>query len=167
MPIDMERPNLRKRFRGYDTRMVDALLRGAARSMHELRMENEALRERLAAQFDELERARNQERVVTDVLTHAQRTADETRAAAHRQAEALVEEARLAALAEKINGQRELSECRLDLERLREERVRAEREIRALVERILRDLESPNRTMAVIETPTLRIVEGEAEVAGA
>lgn len=170
MSIDLERPDLRKRFRGYDVRAVDSLLRGAARTLHELRMENETLRERLSAQFDELERARGQERVVTDVLAHAQRTADETRATAHHQAEAIIEEARLATVRERLDGERQLTETKLELERLRAERSHAEKELRALLERLLREINPPAQaTLAVVEvsTPTLHVVEGDMDFAGA
>lgn len=171
MSIDLERPNLRKRIGGYDVRAVDTLLRGAARTLHELRMENETLREKLSAQYEELERARGQERAVTDILAQAQRAADETRAAAHRQADALIEEARLAAIQERLDSQKQVSEASYELERLRDERVRAERDLRMLLERMLRDLDgrSPSK-QAVIEvdssSPPLEIVAGEGMVAG-
>ena len=153
MPIDLERPELRRRFRGYDVREVDSLMRGAARSLHELRMENEALRERLVSQSEELDRARSQERLMNDVLINAQRAADETRAAAQKHADAILEEARLGALAERVNTQQQISETRYELERLRQERARAEAEIRATLERLMREL-------GPVEAPTLTVVEG-------
>ncbi|MGV3616654.1 MAG: DivIVA domain-containing protein [Fimbriimonas sp.] len=165
MPIDLEHPDLRRRIRGYDVRAVDALLRGAARSLHELRMENEALRERLAGQTEEVERVRSQERMMSDALVTAQRAADETRAAAQKHADAILEEARLAALAERVSGQQAISEIRFDMERLRAERARMEGEIRALLDRMLRELGPTNTTLAVVEAPTLTIVDGVADAA--
>jgi cell division septum initiation protein DivIVA len=167
MPIDLERPDLRKRIRGYDVRAVDALLRGAARSLHELRMENEALRERLAGQTEELERAHGQERLMSDVLINAQRAADETRVAAQKHADAMVEEARLAALAEKVAGQQQISEIRYEIEKLRAERARMEADTRSLLERMLRELGPAQVTQPVIDAPTLTIVEGEADAVNA
>jgi len=155
MPIDLERPNLRKRFRGYDVNAVDTLLRGAARTLHEQRMENEALRERLASQTEELERARAAERMTQDVLLSAQRAADETRASAHRQADAMLEEARVSAMAERVNAQQQILEVRSEIERLRADRVRLEVELRALLERYLREL-GP--------APSLTLVEGNLAV---
>lgn len=163
MPIDLERPDLRKRIRGYDVRAVDALLRGAARSLHELRMENETLRDRLTGQTDELERAQSQERLMSDVLVNAQRAADETRAAAQKHADAILEEARLAALAERVAGQQQVSELRYEIERLRSDRARMEADTRAFLERMLRELGPAQLTQAVIEAPTLTIVHGEAD----
>lgn len=167
MPIDLERPELRKRLRGYDVQAVDALLRGAARSLHELRMENEALRERLVSQTDELDRARNHERMMSDVLINAQRAADETRALAQKHADAIIEEARLASLAERVAGQQKISETRFDMERLRNDRVRMEQEIRGLLDRMLRELGPEASTHAVIEAPTLTLIDREADAAGA
>lgn len=163
MPIDLERPDLRKRIRGYDVRAVDALLRGAARSLHELRMENETLRERLVGQTEELERAHSQERLMSDVLVNAQRAADETRAAAQKHADAIIEEARLASLAERVAAQQQVSDLRYDIERLRHERARMETETRSLLDRLLRELGPVSITQAVIDAPTLMIVEGEAD----
>lgn len=167
MPIDLERPDLRKRIRGYDVRGVDALLRGAARALHELRMENETLRERLAGQTEELERVHGQERLMSDVLINAQRAADDTRAAAQKHADAMIEEARLAALAERVAGQQQASEIRFEIERLRAERARMEADTRALLERLLRELGPPPVTQAVAETPPLTIVHGEADAVNA
>lgn len=167
MPIDLERPDLRKRIRGYDVRAVDALLRGAARSLHEQRMENETLRERLASQTEELERVHGQERLMSDVLINAQRAADETRAAAQKHADAIIEEARLAALAERVSGQQQVSDIRYEIERLRAERARMEADTRSLLERMLRELGPAQITQAVVESPTLTIIEGVADAAHA
>lgn len=150
MPIDLERPDLKKRVRGYDVRQVDVLLRGAARTLHELRMENEALRERLASQTQELERARAAERLTQDILLNAQRAADETRAAAHQHADAVREEARVTALAERMAIHDQLSEARAELTRIHSEKTRFEADMRQLLERYLRDL-GPEPSLSLIE----------------
>jgi cell division initiation protein len=162
MPIDLEHPDLRRRFRGYDMKVVDALMRGAARSLHELRMENETLRERLTGQTEELERARGQERLVNEVLVTAQRAADETRAAAQKHADSMLEEARLAALAERVAVQQQVSEVRFELERLRAERARVETEVRLMLERLLRELGPANPVPIVAELPPLTLLDVEA-----
>jgi cell division initiation protein len=162
MPIDLEHPDLRRRFRGYDVKAVDALMRGAARSLHELRMENETLRERLTGQTDELERARGQERLVNEVLVTAQRAADETRAAAQKHADSILEEARLAALAERVAVQQQVSEVRFELERLRAERARVETEVRLMLERLLRELGPAEPVPTLAELPPLTLLDVEA-----
>lgn len=152
MPIDLERPDLRKRLLGYDRSEVDALLEGAARALHELLLENESLRIRVGIQTEEIERSRSQERYLNEVLLTAQKAAEETRSSAQRHAEALIEEARIAALAERVTCQQQVSEVKLDLERLRGERYRVESEFRALLNRMLRDLGPEQPKLTVLES---------------
>ncbi|WP_227625044.1 DivIVA domain-containing protein [Fimbriimonas ginsengisoli] len=156
MPIDLERPELRKRIRGYDPTAVDRLIHGAAKTLQELLFENSALREELERLRADSDRAKLQEETLKDVLVLAQRAADETRATAQKQAEAVVEEARQAAMSERMATQQKLSETRWEIERLRLERSRYAEEFRALLERHQRELS---------QMVPLTIVEGEASSA--
>jgi tryptophan 2,3-dioxygenase len=90
----------------------------------------------------------------------AQKSAEETRLAAQKQADATIEEARQAALAERMASQQKLSEIRWDIERLRAERVRYADEFRTLLDRHQREL---------AHVIGLTVVNGEATgaVAGA
>ena len=152
MPIDLERPALRKGFRGYDVAAVDALLARTAATLVELLAENGRLREQNEIQKAEVERFRADEGLLRDALVLAQRTADETRASAQRHAEVILEEARQAALAERMAVQQKVSELRWEFDRLRVDRDRFVAETRALLERQLRELEAP----------PLSVVEGSA-----
>lgn len=156
MPIDLERPELRKKLRGYDPSAVDRLLAGAAKTLQELLMENAALREELTRVRAESDALRQQEGTLKDVLVLAQKAADETRALAKREADAIVEEARQSAMAERMDTQQRLSELRWEIDRLRADRTRYVEEFRALIERHQRDLASEVR---------LTVVEGDAAAA--
>lgn len=149
MPIDLENVQLRKSLGGYDRRAVETLLKDTARSMESLLTENAALREELDRQRVDLVGYRTQEETLREALLLAQRAADETRAAAHRQADAILEEARQAALAEKMAVQQKLSEMRWELEKLRQERQRFADEFRELLGRYQRDL--PATALTVVE----------------
>jgi cell division initiation protein len=153
MPIDLDNAKLRKSFRGYNRNAVDDLLKETSRSLETLLAENAQLRDELDRHRAELQTYRTQENTLRDALLLAQRTADETRAVAHRQAEAVVEEARQAALAERMAVQQKVSEMRWELERLRQERQRFADDFRTLLDRHQRELAS---------TVSLSIVEGEA-----
>ncbi len=153
MPIDLERVQLRKRFRGYETSAVDKLLKGAADSLQNSLIENVALREEVERQRQELDRTRAQEDTLKDALLLAQKAADETRAAAQRHAESIMEEARQAASTERHSLQRQTDDLRWDLERLRTERERFEADFRSMLDRYQRDL-------SVI--PLLNVIEGGA-----
>ncbi len=158
MPIDLERVQLRKSFRGYETSAVDQLIKGSAESLQQLLVENSALKDELERHRHEIDKTRLQENTLKDALLLGQKAADDTRAAAHRQAEVILEEARQSALAEKIAMQQQVSELRWDIERLRTDRQRFEAEFKALLDRYSRDL-------TVI--PLLSVIHGDAKAAEA
>ena len=159
MPIDLERAEIRKTFRGYDTNTVDDLLRASARTIEILLSEAQQLREQNERQRFELDRTRADENTLKDTLVLAQKTADETRAAAQKHADAIIEEARQTALAERVACQQKLSEMRWEIEKMRHERSRFTEEMRDILTRQLRELD--------IELPTLAIVDGQAIASGA
>lgn len=125
-PIDLERTPIRRAFRGYHRNTVDLLLGRASRTIEELLGEEQRLRaenERLKA---ELEQYRSLETTMKDALLLAQKAADETRAAAHKEAESIVEKARLQA-------RRQQEDAAADIRRLNEEFQNLEREYRAFL----------------------------------
>ena len=158
MPIDLERVQLRKSFRGYETSKVDELIRASTDTLQSLLIENAALKEEMERQRQELDRTRLQENTLKDALLLAQKAADDTRAAAQRHAENIIEEARQAALAERISMQQHVSEMRWDIERLKTERQRFESEFKALLDRYQRDL---------TVVPILSVIQGDMKVAEA
>lgn len=157
MPIDLERAQLRKSFRGYERVKVDALLTGAAESMQALLIENASLREKVEHQWQDLERTKLEENTLKDALILAQKAADETRAAAHKHADAILEEARQAALAERVSVQQQVSEMRWEIERLKSERRRFEEEFKSMLDRYLRDIST---------VPVLSVIEGNVAAVG-
>lgn len=158
MPIDLERVQLRKSFRGYEISSVDDLLKKATEALQTLLIENAALREETERQRQELERTRVLEGTLKDALILAQKAADETRASAQRHGENMIEEARQAALAERIAVQQQVTETRWELERLRGEKKHFQAEFQAMLHRYQRDI-------AVV--PVLSVIEGDARAAEA
>jgi cell division initiation protein len=152
MPIDLERVQLRKSFRGYETSSVDDLLKRTTDSLQSLLIENASLREEVERHKQELDRTRVQESTIKDALILAQRAADEARAAAQRHGENIIEEARQAALAERIAVQQQITEMRWDLERLRNDKKHFEADFQAVLSRYQRDL---------TVMPMLSVIEGE------
>ncbi len=139
MPIDLENAKLRTSLRGYEKEAVDALLTGAATSIATFVAENEKLREANEKLRSEIDAHRSQEGILRDTLVLAQKTADETRAAAQKHCEAIVEEARLAASAERRGLEQQASDLRWEIERLRADRKRFAEEYREFLERHLRE----------------------------
>lgn len=154
MPIDLERAEIKKTFRGYDPTTVDGLLQAASRTIEQLLADNNRLREQVERQRFELERARADENTLKETLLLAQKTADDTRAIAQRHADVIIEEARQSALSERVAGQQRLSEIRWEIERARQERSRALEEWRDFLNRQLREIETP--MFAVIESESIQ-----------
>lgn len=153
MPIDLERAELRKKMRGYDPKQVHDLLQRAANEITGLRAENARLNEALERQRQELESFRAQENTLKEALILAQRTADEARANAHKEASLIVEEAGRKAREVQTDAERKLDDVRWELERLRLEKQKFLNGFRAMLEAQLRD---------IAETPGLKVVDGEA-----
>src|SRR5688572_26263281 len=101
LPIDLERAQLRKSFRGYARKEVDSLLAGAAASMQQALVDNDRLRQEIEQLRSEVERTRSTENALRDTLVLAQQAADDARNAAQKQAEAMVEEARQSSITER------------------------------------------------------------------
>jgi cell division initiation protein len=161
MPVDLDRTKLRKSFRGYEIAEVDETLKVCARTIEALLTENQTLKQESERLKVELEAKRGQEDLLRETLLLAQKSADDTRTAARAHADAILEEARQSALAERVSVQQKVSELRWDLERLKTERQRFTEDFRAILEGHLRGL--------TIEPITgLSVVNGDAfEVAGA
>ena len=157
LPIDLERAQLRKSFRGYARKEVEALLKGASSTLQNLLVENDRLRIELEQAKAEVDRARTQENTLKDTLLLAQKAADDTRAAAQRQAENALEEARQAILAEKMAVQQQINEMTWEVEKIKADRQRFADEFRMMIERYQRDLET---------SPKLMVVEGDATATG-
>jgi len=155
LPIDLAHPKLRKSLRGYDVSAVEDLLQQAAKSLESFIAENVSLREQNETFRQELEGYRGQDTILRDTLVVAQRAADETRSVAQKHADVILEEARQAAVSERMSVQQKVSELQWDLERLRNERQRFTEDFKMLVDRYSREL-------ALLSSANLSVIEGEA-----
>lgn len=140
MPLDLERAQLRTTWRGYDRTQVQALLQRAAKEMATLRSEMDALRTDVGKQKHELETFRSQENTLKEALVLAQKTADETRASAHKEAELILEEARHKSAEAETQLQTKINDLRWELERLRLEKQKFLGNYRAMLESQLREI---------------------------
>lgn len=119
-PVDILNLRFPRRMSGYHIADVDEFVRRVAGDMEAVLSDNAGLRERIGAQERELAQYRALETTMKDALVMAQKAADETRAAAHAQANAQMQEAN-ARLAD-VNAQ---------IERLNQERRRLVRDLQA------------------------------------
>jgi cell division initiation protein len=132
--LQVEKTTFRRRFRGYDRGQVTAFLREVANELERLTSQ---LREMQSAERGlqaEVERYRGMEATLKEALTLAQKTADETRAAAHREAEALLAETRAQCTEMEAETGRRVAATRAELARLATDRDSLVAQLRAMVD---------------------------------
>jgi cell division initiation protein len=130
-PVDILNLRFRRRLRGYTPTEVDEFMRRAAADLEATLSENAALRERLGTTERELAQYRTIETTLRDALLLAQKAADETRAAAHAQAEAQLQEAQARLREMEVRMQERTIEMSRRLDLLRQERRRLARDLHA------------------------------------
>lgn len=140
MPIDLERVELTRSFRGYDRSEVQILLQKAAKEMAALRGEVEILQSDNGKLKQEVDACRAQENTLKEALILAQRTADETRSSAHKEADLILEEARRKAADVETSMQGKINDLRWELERLRLDKQKFLNAYRGMLEAQLRDI---------------------------
>jgi len=139
--LEIETKKFRRRLRGYDPVAVDAFLQEVAAHYEEVLTENRQLREELIGLREEVQRYRTLEHTLKEALVLAQKSADETRANAHREAELILREARLQA--EQIHQEAEARRQQLlqEIEALEQRKRSALLELRSLLLAHLQALE--------------------------
>lgn len=119
-PVDILNLHFRRSLRGYAVAEVDDFVRRVAADMEAVLAESAGLREKIGALEREISQFRSLETTMRDALVLAQKAADETRAAAHAQAEAQI-----------LDAQARVTQMTAQVEALRRERLRLARDMRA------------------------------------
>jgi len=125
-PIDMLNTKFNHRVRGYDTTEVDEFMKIAASGFEQALADNAQLRERVSSLEKEVQRFREMESTLHEVLILAQQTAEEVKTNAHKEADLITRTAK-----EQLDS--ELSGARNELEEVYRTRNRFELEFRALL----------------------------------
>jgi cell division initiation protein len=127
-PVEIRHVHLGRRLLGYDREATDRVLDEIVASFEDVWRERADLRDENERLESELYRQREIEEALRNTLLSAERLADELRARAHREADLIVEEARMKAreIAGKADAERD--QVRAEIKRLRslESDVRAE-----------------------------------------
>ncbi|MEN3000610.1 MAG: DivIVA domain-containing protein [Armatimonadota bacterium] len=139
--LEIETKKFRRRLRGYDPIAVDAFLQEVAAHYEEVLTENHQLREELIGLREEVQRYRTLENTLKESLVLAQKSADETRANAHREAELILREARLQADQVRREAEEQVQQLRREIEALEARKRAALMELRALLLAHLQALE--------------------------
>lgn len=96
-PMDIHNKEFKRKLRGYDMDEVDEFLDQVIRAFEALITENNHLKEQLSQVDDKLEQYHNLEETLNRTLVVAQAAADELKANARREADLIIQEARLQA----------------------------------------------------------------------
>ncbi len=147
-PLEIERMEFPRRFRGLDPHSVELALSRCSEEIARLKSELSDCRAENLRQKDQVELFLTQESSLKEALIMAQRAADETRSLAHREAD-LIREKALGHAAE-VQKDAELAIFRLNFEvdRLKRERSQIVNQIRLLLEAQLRSLTAAEETIA-------------------
>ena len=152
-PIDLEAARFPLVRKGYDTGAVDAMLRAAAAELEAMRRELQDLRRSHEVEERELAMFRSKQATLADALVLAQKAADETRAAAHKEAELVIEHAKHQAEDIKRAAKDECSETERRIAQRSQDKMNFEARFRSLLQDYLRSLD---------DSPTLHIEERDA-----
>ncbi|NLW08072.1 MAG: DivIVA domain-containing protein [Clostridia bacterium] len=92
-PLDINKKEFSRSFRGYNCNEVDEFLEQVLRDYGQVYRENQELREKNLRLSEEIERYNKLENTIKQALVMAQQTADEMRQNAQREAEVIIKEA--------------------------------------------------------------------------
>jgi cell division initiation protein len=118
-PVEIRHVHLGRRPLGYDRGSTDRLLAEVAASFEDVWRERADLRDEIERLESELQRRREVEEALRNTLLSAERMADELRARAHREADLIVEEARVNARQVTGAAEAERERLRTEIRRLR------------------------------------------------
>jgi cell division initiation protein len=133
-PVDIQHIEFKTAIRGYSKSQVDDVMRQMAEALDEAVRDRRELQRRVEGMEDEVGRVKRMEAAISDALTLAQKTAEETRANAHKQAELILAEAEQSRVKMTVEAQKETERYRADIELLQATKERFEIEFRSLLE---------------------------------
>ena len=161
-PLDIQRREFEKGFRGLDENEVRAFLHEVAAEWEEILHENTRLRDEVVDLRDRLQQYQEQDRIFRETLLHAQKTKEELLDAANREKALLLREADFKADEIVRDAHQRVLEIETNVRNLKLERVRFLQEIDALMARTKRFLQEEAPEMFPPAEATRKLEEGQA-----
>jgi len=155
-PIDLERAQLPRSFRGYSREAVDHILASASKQLEGQLVEIRRLQQVQRDTERDLETFRLQESTLRDAIVLAQKSADEARAVARKEAELIVEEAHLEAKEIRRSANEAVRALKWEIERLENEKADFLARFHTLLEEYRARLDAsstPTHAVLAVETP--------------
>jgi cell division initiation protein len=132
-PIDIQHKSFKKALQGYDRAEVDQFLDEIIETLEDDAQHIAALEAEIHDLKERISHFKAMEESLQNTLVLAQRTADEVKASAHKEADLIKEQARIAAEREIASFTEAASEARRDHQRAIEAAEKAKSELRSLL----------------------------------
>lgn len=132
-PVDIQHKSFKRALQGYDRAEVDAFLDEIIETLEDEAHHRAALEADIADLKERISHFKAMEESLQNTLVLAQRTADEVKASAHKEADLIREQARMAAEREITNYNDSISEGRREHQRTVEAGEKARSELRSLL----------------------------------
>lgn len=165
-PIDIQHKTFKKALQGYDRAEVDQFLDEIIETLEDDAQHRAALEAEIADLRERISHFKAMEESLQNTLVLAQRTADEVKASAHKEADLIKEQARIAAEREIASFTDSAAEARRDHQRAIEAAEKAKSELRSLLMTHLALLEKTppsNGTHAQPKQETHELVDSKEE----
>jgi cell division initiation protein len=132
-PVDIQHKSFKKALQGYDRTDVDQFLDEIIETLEDEAQQRAALDAEVADLKERISHFKAMEESLQNTLVLAQRTADEVKASAHKEADLIREQARLAGEREIAGYNDAIAEVRREHQRMVEAAEKARSELRSLI----------------------------------
>lgn len=161
-PLDIQRREFEKAFRGLNEAEVKAFLHELASEWEEILHENQKFRDEIVDARERLQQYQDQDRIFRETLLHAQKTKEELLDAANREKALILKEADFKADEIIREAQNRVAEMEVQIRNLKLERVRFLQEIDTLMARTKRFLQEEAPEIFPPAESTRKLDEREA-----
>jgi cell division initiation protein len=161
-PLDIQRREFEKSFRGLNEAEVRAFLHEVAAEWEEIFHENQKFRDEILDTRERLQQYQDQDRIFRETLLHAQKTKEELLDAANREKALILKEADFKADEIIREAQNRMAEMEIQIRNLKLERVRFLQEIDTLMARTRRFLQEEAPEIFPPAETTRKLDEREA-----
>ncbi|MCQ2097362.1 MAG: DivIVA domain-containing protein [Fibrobacter sp.] len=154
-PLDIRNQSFHKKsFGGIDPAEVKAFLDTAAKAFEQMSRDRTDLTERLKVAEERVNYYRQIEKTIQEAVVTMQRTIDEVKSTAEKEAEIIIAEAKARAVREVESTKREAEELRMEIEQLKQLRANYFIRCRSLIkgqEELLAAMENDQRELEALE----------------
>lgn len=161
-PLDIQRREFEKVFRGLEENEVRAFLHEVAAEWEEVLHENQKMRDEILDLRERLQQYQDQDRIFRETLLHAQRTKEDVLDAANREKALILKEADFKADEILREAMAQVAEMETVIRNLKLERARFLQDIDALMARTKRFLQEEAPEMFPPAESTRRLDDAEA-----